>query len=70
MLHASTRRETLSLMRAAHGGRHLDRPGVDWYRGAEARLDADVPLVADAEPLGVTTATVPALPGLLRVVRP
>ena len=70
VLHAGTRRETLSLMRAAHGGRHLGRPGVDWYRGAEARLDVDVPLVADAEPLGVTTATVSALPGLLRVVRP
>ena len=70
VLHASTRRETLSLMRAAHGGRHLDRPGVDWYRGVEARLEVAVPLVADAEPLGVTTATVTALPGLLRVVRP
>ena len=70
VLHASTRRETLALMRAAHGGRHLDRPGVDWYRGAEARLEVDVPLVADAEPLGVTTATVTALPGLLQVVRP
>ena len=36
VLHASTRRETLSLMRAAHGGRHLDRPGVDWYRAPGA----------------------------------
>jgi diacylglycerol kinase (ATP) len=70
VLRAKTRRETLSLMRAAHGGRHLDRPGVDWYRGAEAKLDLEVPLVADAEPLGVTTATVSALPGLLPVVRP
>ncbi|HEV3000729.1 MAG TPA: diacylglycerol kinase family protein [Solirubrobacteraceae bacterium] len=70
VLRASTRRETLALLGAAHGGRHLDRPGVDWYRGAEARLDVPVPLVADAEPLGVTTAAVTALPGLLRVVRP
>ncbi|HEX8204613.1 MAG TPA: diacylglycerol kinase family protein [Solirubrobacteraceae bacterium] len=70
VLRARTRRETLSLMRAAHGGRHLDRPGVDWYRGASATIDLDVPLVADAEPLGVTTATVSALPGFLRVVRP
>ena len=70
VLRATTRRETLSLMRAAHGGRHLERPGVDWYRGAEAKLDLRVPLVADAEPLGVTTATVGTLPGLLQVVRP
>jgi diacylglycerol kinase (ATP) len=70
VLRASSRRETLALLGAAHGGRHLDRPGVDWYRGAEARLDLDVPLVADAEPLGVTTATIATLPGLLRVVRP
>ena len=70
VLRASTRRETLSLMRAAHGGRHLDRPGVDWYRGAAAKLDRPVPLVADAEPLGVTTATIETLPGLLQVVRP
>ena len=70
VLRATTRRETLSLMRAAHGGRHLDRPGVDWYRGAEATLDLRVPLVADAVPLGVTTVTVTTLPGLLRVVRP
>jgi diacylglycerol kinase (ATP) len=70
VLRATTRRETLSLMRAAHGGRHLERPGVDWYRGAAARIDVPVPLVADAEPLGVTTAAVGTLPGLLRVVRP
>ena len=70
VLRASNRRETLSLLRAAHGGRHLERPGVDWYRGVEARLELDVPLVADAEPLGVTTATIAALPGHLKVVRP
>ena len=70
VLRASTRRETLSLLRAAHGGNHLERPGVDWYRGAQAQLEVPVPLVADAEPLGVTTATISALPGLLRVVRP
>ena len=70
VLRARTRRATLSLMRAAHGGHHLDRPGVNWYRGAAARLDLAVPLVADAVPLGVTTATVTALPGLLQVVRP
>lgn len=70
VLRASSRRETLSLLGAAHGGRHLERPGVDWYRGAEARIESAVPLVADAEPLGVTTATIATLPGLLRVVRP
>lgn len=70
VLRASTRREAFALLGAAYGGRHLDRRGVDWYRGAEARLDVPVSLVADAEPLGVTTATVSTLPGLLRVVRP
>jgi diacylglycerol kinase (ATP) len=70
VLRASTRLETLALMRAAHGGRHLYRPGVDWYRGAEARLDLRVPLVADAEPLGVTTAEIATVPHVLRVVRP
>jgi diacylglycerol kinase (ATP) len=70
VLRATNRRETLSLMRAAHGGRHLDRPGVDWYRGGEARFDVPVALVADAVPLGVTTATVSVLPHLLEVVRP
>ena len=70
LLRARTRRETLSLMRLARGGRHLDHPGVDWYRGVEARISSAVPLAADAVPLGVTTATVRTLPGLLRVVRP
>ena len=70
LLRASTRRATLSLMRAAHGGRHLERPGVDWYRGVSATISSAVPLVADAVPLGVTTARVETLPGLLRVVRP
>ncbi len=70
VLRANTRRETLSLLRAAHSGRHLERPGVDWYRGGQARLELPVPLVADAEPLGVTTASIATLPGLLRVVRP
>ena len=70
LLRARTRRETLSLLRAAHGGRHLERPGVDWYRGMHAEIESAVPLVADAVPLGVTTATVGVLPGLLKVVRP
>jgi diacylglycerol kinase family enzyme len=60
----------MKLLAAARRGEHLARPGVTWRRAARAQLDAPLPLVADAQPLGVTTATVTAVPGHLRLVAP
>lgn len=68
VLAAPSRREVLRLLTAAHDGRHLGRPGVTWSAAAQARLVDPLPLVADAVPLGVTTATVEVVPGHLRVV--
>jgi diacylglycerol kinase (ATP) len=70
VLEAATRRRVVRLLAAARGGSHLDRPGVSWSRGARAQLEQPLPLVADARPLGVTTATVTVAAGHLRLVAP
>ena len=51
-------------------GRHLRRPGTAWRRAGRADLVEPLPLVADAQPLGVTTATVTVAAGRLRLVAP
>ena len=70
VLEAATRRRVVRLLALARDGRHLDRPGVSWSRGVRAQLDQPLPLVADAQPLGVTTATVTVAAGHLRLVAP
>jgi diacylglycerol kinase (ATP) len=68
VLEARHRRQVVRLLAAARDGGHLGRPGVTVTAGASARLDRPVALVADAEPLGVTTATVTVAPGRLHLV--
>ena len=68
VLSASTRRDVVRLLAAARDGRHLGRPGVTWAAAAGAQLTEPLPLVADAVPLGVTTARVDVVPGHLRIV--
>jgi len=70
VLEGATRRDVVRMLAAARGGRHLGRTGVTWHSTTTARLDAPVPLVADAQPLGVTTATVSVAPGRLALVAP
>ena len=64
---AARRRATAA---AARQGTHLERDGVRWSRATRAHLESPLPLVADAQPLGVTTATVTVAPGRLRLVAP
>ena len=70
VLEASTRRGVVRLLSAARRGAHLDREGVRSMRATRAHLEAPIPLVADAQPLGITTATVTVAPGRLRLVAP
>ena len=70
VLEAGTRREVVRLLAAAREGKHLGRPDVTWTRAARVELERAVPLVADAQPLGVTTATVTVAPGRLRMIVP
>jgi diacylglycerol kinase (ATP) len=70
VLEAATRRGVVGLLAAARAGRHLDRAGVSWRRGVRAQLEQPLPLVADAQPLGVTTAIVTVAAGHLRLVAP
>ena len=70
VLETASRRGVVKLLAAARRGEHLDRAGVSWRRAARAQLDAPLPLVADAQPLGVTTATVTVAPRRLRLVTP
>jgi membrane protein DedA with SNARE-associated domain/diacylglycerol kinase family enzyme len=70
LIDARGRGRLLRLLTAARRGRHLGRPGVRRVPAGRARLTEPLPLVADAVPLGVTTATVSVEPARLRVASP
>ena len=70
LLEARGRGRLLRLLAAARRGRHIGRPGVRRIPASRARLPEPLPLVADAVPLGVTTATVSVEPARLRVASP
>jgi diacylglycerol kinase (ATP) len=68
VLETATRRGVVRLLASARDGRHLERGDVVWRRAARAQLLEPLPLVADAQPLGVTTATVTVAAGRLQLV--
>jgi diacylglycerol kinase (ATP) len=67
---ARRRVRLLRLLAAAKRGRHIGRDGVSRTSAAYAELIAPLPLVADAVPLGTTTATVSVVPERLRIAAP
>jgi diacylglycerol kinase (ATP) len=69
-LEARGRRRLLRLLLAARRGRHLAKRGVRRVSTARVQLTSPLPLVADAVPLGTTTATVSIEPARLRVAAP
>jgi diacylglycerol kinase (ATP) len=69
LIEARGRRELPSLLAAAYRGRHLRHPGVRLMSGRRAELLEPLPLVADAQPLGTTTATLTVDGARLRVAR-
>jgi diacylglycerol kinase (ATP) len=69
-IEARSRRRLLWLLAAAKRGRHIGRRGVRRLTASFARVVEPLPLVADAVPLGVTTATVTVAAGRLRVAAP
>jgi diacylglycerol kinase (ATP) len=70
LIEARGRGRLLRLLAAARRGRHIGRRGVRRISATRARLTEELPLVADAVPLGVTTATVSVEPARLRVASP
>lgn len=68
VLHAATRRGVARTLLASRSGRHIDHPGTEVVPWRAARLLDPVPLAADGEPLGVTSAAVSVVPGGLRLV--
>jgi membrane-associated protein len=70
LIEARGRARLLRLLAAAWRGRHIGRRGVRRETASRARLTTPLPLVADAVPLGVTTATVSVEPARLRVASP
>jgi diacylglycerol kinase (ATP) len=70
VLQACSRRRLVRLLLAARRGTHLGKRGVRREPATRARLTEPLPLVADALPLGTTTATVTVAPGHLRVAAP
>lgn len=67
LLEARGRGRLLRLLAAARRGRHIGRRGVSRVSATRARLTEPLPLVADAVPLGVSTATVSVEHARLRV---
>ncbi|MGH2744239.1 MAG: diacylglycerol/lipid kinase family protein [Thermoleophilaceae bacterium] len=67
LIEAGSRRRLVRLLAAARRGRHIGRRGVRRVSATRARLTEPLPLVADAVPLGVTTATVSVESARLRV---
>ena len=67
LIEARGRGRLLRLLGAARRGRHIGRRGVSRVSATRARLTEPLPLVADAVPLGVTTATVSVESARLRV---
>jgi diacylglycerol kinase (ATP) len=67
LIEAPHRRALMRLLGATYRGRHLGRPGVRSVSGRRAELTEPLPLVADAIPLGTTTATVSVEATRLRV---
>jgi diacylglycerol kinase (ATP) len=70
LFEASRRRSLLPLAAAAYRGRHLRHRGVRSHSARRAALLEPLPLVADAVPLGTTTATVAVDSRRLRVAAP
>jgi diacylglycerol kinase (ATP) len=70
LIEARGRGRLLRLLAAARRGRHIGRRGVSRTSATRARLTEPLPLVADAVPLGVSTATVSVEPARLRVASP
>jgi diacylglycerol kinase family enzyme len=69
-LEARSRGRLLRLLLAARRGRHIAMRGVRRVSAARVKLTRPLPLVADAVPLGTTTATVTVEPARLRVASP
>lgn len=67
VMHAASRRRVVRLLLAARRGRHVDFDGVELSRWRRAELLDPLPLAADGEPLGTTTARLSVVPGALRV---
>jgi YegS/Rv2252/BmrU family lipid kinase len=53
-------------------GTHLDAPELELFRAREVRVSAERPfrIYADGDPIGITPATIRAVPGALRVLVP
>jgi membrane-associated protein len=70
LIEARARHRLLRLLAAAYRGRHLGLRGVRSISARRAELTEPLPLVADAVPLGTTTATVSVVPGRVRLAAP
>lgn len=71
ILFRTERRTTLvRMLAAAHRGRHVGRRGVEIHPARRVELTRPLPVVADARPLGTTTAAVTVEPARLRIAAP
>ena len=70
VLDARTRRDVVRLLAAARGGRTSSATACAGRARRACRSSPPLPLVADAQPLGVTTATVTVAAGRLRLITP
>jgi diacylglycerol kinase (ATP) len=70
LIEAPGRARLLRLLASAYRGRHLNRRGVTRVAARTVEVAEPLPLVADSEPLGTTTATVTIESARLRLAAP
>jgi diacylglycerol kinase (ATP) len=70
LLEAPDKARLLRLLAATYRGRHLSRSGVTRIAARSVEVSEPLPLVADSEPLGTTTATVTIEPARIRIAAP
>ncbi len=70
LIEAPGRARLLRLLAATYRGHHLGRPGVTRIAARSVEVTDPLPLVADSEPLGTTTATVTIETARLRLAAP
>jgi diacylglycerol kinase (ATP) len=70
VIEAAGRARLLRLLAATYRGRHVGRRGVRRIEARRVEVTDPLPVVADSEPLGTTTATVTIEPARLRVAAP
>ena len=67
-----SRRSRIATMLAMRHGKHLERPGVQYFRAQQVSISVEPPIEAysDGDPIGRSPLTARVLPGAINLLRP